>query len=637
MQNRVGAGSPFKQPFLNLAYNILVTYKYLFIASVLCFLAGAYFYQNNRISGYRANVVLEITDKNESQAAAHSFVKELKSLSLPPSFQAYSRGGNKLIILPGSTPQTLSIQINSKSSTRTQIVLDSLISYYNQLLSSHSLVRVDSNSINNKIRELTGRIAKLGIVPPTPQYLPSRAKRSRYLITENEDSVKKAKVLDVVLSYIGKPLNSFVLIPESFVSFDSVLEDWVIEFNELQAYRQSILSDEEPDDAELRKTNQRVLTIANLIKQYASRQKSAGVNYVRIQIKNKVIAPNKKQVLQQAKVATDEVRLLTDSIKNFEARLHVMPIPATLSIAKKSYEFTPVRSHSPLLYLGAAFLGLLIPALGLFAYKLASTKISTPADLNALTHIEIAGVLNNAPAGNLNPPYSNSSFGSIARFFKSRLNNAHAIFWITSGSSGEGKQNTVTGLAEAFAGIGNSVLVIDYSLDSPDLLEDLELNYHLGLQEYLSRDDISVDNLLNSSVSYKRIDFIGAGVVREQLKMEMLTMLSQLDIPMVAEQSPELTESKVYEKFGRLLKHSKKLYDYVFVSGPSINENPDLFKVSKHADVSICMVKLNYTRKTQIAQFNELLNAGELINPFIVVDNLPPTAESSIVAYNNEQ
>ena len=607
------------------AYRVLSAYKYLFLASVIVCLVCAYFYQINTITRYRVNTVLNITVGN-LPVSTKEITRQIRSLQLNKEIKKTS-GSTLLTVAQGPKQGTIVLRAEDKDADNAQVYLNSLINLYKLYTVKQSDVIIDTTTNPNKIKLLNDKLALLtnSAQPPKPKVQKPGTDSSTP--EEKQDAKRQMKILEVVLSYLHNPLNKFVIIPDNFVAYDNELEALVDEFNELQTYKQSILSDDQPDEAGFRSTNQRILLIVQQIKNYVTEQKAVLAEAFGHKSSNEEIHKNRNTLQQKNRATAAQIKLLNNSIKSIQEHPAPAPSRSALQIEQGNYTVTPVHSQSYLPYLSAIVLGLLVPALAINALKKNSKKINRLSDISKLTTIEIAGELKAAASTTLTfINHNDPSFMALSNFFVNRLNFDQKVLWVTSAQSGEGKKHLTLGLAQELAYTSKKVIVIDYGLGSTDLLEELEVPYHQGLQEYLSKEEVSFTNLIMPSPNYSNLSFIGAGVAREQLKMDMLSMLNYLDMPMVAEETPTITENNVYEKFGKLLKHLRSGYDYIIINGPSIEENRDPFNLARLADATIYTVRCNFTYKAQVIHFNELANNGQHINPFIVINSLHNTA-----------
>ena len=87
------------------------------------------------------------------------------------------------------------------------------------------------------------------------------------------------------------------------------------------------------------------------------------------------------------------------------------------------------------------------------------------------------------------------------------------VILVTSSVSGEGKSFISTNIASSFALLGKRVALVGMDIRSPKLAQMLDLNEMPGVTSYLSRSDVSLDQIAQPCKEVKGLDvFVGGAI-----------------------------------------------------------------------------------------------------------------------------
>jgi Mrp family chromosome partitioning ATPase len=78
-------------------------------------------------------------------------------------------------------------------------------------------------------------------------------------------------------------------------------------------------------------------------------------------------------------------------------------------------------------------------------------------------------------------------------------------------------------------------------------------------------------------------------------------------------------------KFEKLIEHTRQLFDYVIIDNAPLLLIPDAILTSQFADISLFILRINYSHKNQIKQINKIVDFNKIELSAIVMND---TSES---------
>lgn len=271
---------------------------------------------------------------------------------------------------------------------------------------------------------------------------------------------------------------------------------------------------------------------------------------------------------------------------------------------------TPLSPKRGLIFMLAFGLGLLVPFAILFVYYLFDNKLHTREALESrLEHIsiiaEIPFILERQKLIKVN---DRSVLSEAFRILIANLNfvtpftaNKPPIIYVSSSIKGEGKTFTSVNLALTFASLNKKVIVIGADLRNPQIHKMLKSKRSkVGLINYLIDPNLNHLNCV------------------DKLKVNDIN----LDVIFSGEIPPNPSEIISNGRFGHLLDELKKEYDYIIVDTPPTLLVADTILISKYADLTLYIVKANYTQKNVLNFINTLNQQNKIKNASIVFNNV---------------
>jgi tyrosine-protein kinase Etk/Wzc len=275
---------------------------------------------------------------------------------------------------------------------------------------------------------------------------------------------------------------------------------------------------------------------------------------------------------------------------------------------------TPVSPNKPLIYLGAGLAGFLLPFLFIYAGSLLNNKVNNRRDVeNALKETSLIGEIPKLRKGDeqLIQASDRSILAESFRIlrtnlqylFINKLKNSHKAntVFVTSTIKGEGKTFVAFNLALTLALTGKKVALVGADIRNPKLQRYLPNHSQTkkGLTEYILDPSLSIRDLVSTSRSNENLSIVLSGVIP----------------PNPAEL---LMEKRTKEFFDEI----RELYDYVVVDTAPAMLVTDTIIINKLADVTLYIIRANFTEKRLLEFPQDAIDDGRLVNVAAVLNNV---------------
>ncbi|MEO7975802.1 polysaccharide biosynthesis tyrosine autokinase [Flavobacterium sp.] len=263
-------------------------------------------------------------------------------------------------------------------------------------------------------------------------------------------------------------------------------------------------------------------------------------------------------------------------------------------------------------YVLALFLGILIPLIIVFILFFINNSIQNTDDISNLTQIPLIGVVGiNKEKSNLavfDKPKSplSEAFRAIRSslqflYKKQQLEGAKTLM-ITSSISGEGKTFCSINIATVFALSEKRTVVVGLDLRKPKLAEEFDLINQYGVVNYLIKQK-SLAEITNK------------------------TKIPYLDVILSGPIPPNPSELIIGETMKEFIDELKVTYDYIILDTPPVGLVSDALELIQYSDVTLYVVRQNYTKKEMIMLLNNRVKRGELNNVSIVLNGFENKAK----------
>ncbi len=263
-------------------------------------------------------------------------------------------------------------------------------------------------------------------------------------------------------------------------------------------------------------------------------------------------------------------------------------------------------------YVLALFLGILIPLIIVFLLFFINNTIQNTDDISTQTHIPLIGVVGinkeNTSLAVFQKPKSALSEAfrgirsSLQFMYKKRQLDGAKTLMLTSSISGEGKTFCSINIATVFALSEKKTVIIGMDLRKPRLADEFNLVNQHGVVNYLIK-----QKTLNEIVNKTQIPY--------------------LDVILSGPIPPNPSELIISEVMGELIDELKKTYDYIILDTPPVGLVSDALELMQYSDVTLYVVRQNYSKKEMITLLNNRVKRGELSNISIVLNGFENKAK----------
>ena len=263
-------------------------------------------------------------------------------------------------------------------------------------------------------------------------------------------------------------------------------------------------------------------------------------------------------------------------------------------------------------YVLALFLGILIPLLFVFGIFFVNNSIQNPDDISKITQIPLIGTIGlsheNTNLAVFEKPKSSLSESfrairsSLQFLYKQKHLDGAKTLMITSSVSGEGKTFCTLNIATVFALSGKKTVILGLDLRKPKLFEEFNLTNDSGIVNYL--------------INQKTIDEI---ITHTQIPF--------LDVIVSGTIPPNPAELIMSDRMKELMTELKKKYDYIILDTPPVGLVSDALELAQYCDVTLYIVRQNFTKKEMITLLNNRIKRGELNNTSIILNSFQNKAK----------
>lgn len=263
-------------------------------------------------------------------------------------------------------------------------------------------------------------------------------------------------------------------------------------------------------------------------------------------------------------------------------------------------------------YVIAFFMGILIPLLIVFLIFFINNSIQNTDDISSLTSIPLIGVVGiNHSSSNLSvfdKPKSalSESFrairSSLQFLYKKQKVAGSKTLMITSSVSGEGKTFCSMNVATVFALSEKKTVIVGLDLRKPKMFDDFNISNEIGVVNYL----------------------IGQKTLEEVTFKTQIPFLDVITSGPIPPNPSELIMSDSMEEFMEVLKSK---YDYIIMDTPPVGLVTDAVELSTYADVTLYVMRQNFTKKDMVKLLNNRVKRDELSNVSIILNGFENKAK----------
>jgi capsular exopolysaccharide synthesis family protein len=580
------------------------------------------FHYGNVIDLAHCKIIVSPTPQKGTQKnAPYSVIVEVHKLEVV--VQDYKKRINVTGI--SKTSSVVELTLNDPVKRKAEDLLNAIIAIYNQDaiddktqisistenfvikrldILSKELGHVEKDASNFKTaNQITDLTADAGI------FLQNSADFQKALL-ETETQVR---IVGEMIAYMDTGKNE--LVPSNIVPNDITSTELIAEHNRLVLERDRILKSGTEENAVIVSINNKIEELRGNIRE----------TLVRLNASLKI---RQSDLEKQVGVITNKISRMPDQEReyrgiarqqNIKEALYIYLLQkreeAALSVAATAPNAKvidaamspplPVSPQGKIIYLGALFLGLLIPFVAIYLIDILDTKVQGRQDIEGKVKAPFLGdIPKSLSKDEVIHTNSRSSAAEAIRIIRTNLefmlanvpeNQCKTIF-VTSTLPKEGKTFIAVNLAATIALSKKKVLLIGLDVRNPKLDQYLHLPQR-GVTNYLSQAGTPVDDFIVKLDLAENFYVLPSGVV-----------------------PPNPVELLMNDKINKMFADLKKEYDYIIVDTAPVGVVTDTLLVAKNADSFIYVVRANYLDKRLLKiadtfyRENKLPNMALLLN-----------------------
>ncbi|WP_313304476.1 polysaccharide biosynthesis tyrosine autokinase [Empedobacter sp.] len=593
-----------------------------------------------------------LTNKTTSTEKEYSFGQKINdkigSFVISPNKNLAKSIDNEYLIVLNSIDKTvdnyqkkLAIDPNSEKSSKIinfslvgpvpeiskKVINDLIINYNKDIVGdNHKLTEATSKFIDSRLAIVSGDLD--GVDKQLEQYkqsnnitdVTSEANIFLESAADNEKKLLDASTQLQLVEYMNGALNTSRtdLLPSNIGLEDKSISSEISSYNELVLAKEDMLksvTNEHPNVIKLQEQiNDVKRNLKNSLKLYRNNTQTI-LNT--IQGKQNQIAGKIKKVPSQERGFRDisrqqqivEALYLFLLQKREENEIKAAATPENIKVIDYAYGIKePVSPKKSIIFLGALIVGLIIPFIIIYIYKLLNNTVNSKEDVENAVGAPIAGQV---PKSNISilENNDNSSAAEAFRILRTNVNfllknsTDPQCIYITSTTSGEGKSFISTNLTQILTMSGKSVLLIGADIRSPKVLDYLGISdqyiHKYGVTEYLISNDVNIDDIIIKKPAHYKFDVIYSGQI-----------------------APNPSELLMNGRFDDIIKYGKEHYDYVIVDTAPVSLVTDTLLISDDADITMYVVRANYLDKRMLAIPRDLYRENRLKNMAMVINDV---------------
>lgn len=575
--------------------------------------------------------------------------KTLKVYICPLEYTAMAYA-SRLSVEPTSKTTTIAqLSLNDNIPERGRDYLDTLVAMYNrdaeidnnlEATRTSEFIQKRLNLIERELgmteTEMEGRKISAGIVDFENDVKVDVTQSVQYESQLVEVETQQ-KLVESLLDYVLDSKNYLSIIPSNVGLKDNSLSEMVGKYNETVLERNRLLRVASENNPSVQLQTEKAAGYFDGIR--ASLQSSKN----QLAIQHKDLMNQKRKYESRISSAPTNERIFGDIERQqtVQVELYLMLLQKReeneIVLASSAYKAklieeptssnTPVSPKKKMILMVAFVLGLVIPFAFYYIRNFFRYRIESMDDVMKLTTVPILGSVPLVKAlikGNRTVVVQenrNSLMTEVYRVIRSNLpfvlKKDEKVILFTSSTSGEGKTSIASNLGASIAFVGKKVLIMGLDIRKPRLAGLFNLaDTEKGITNFLTRDKSDykyLENLIQPSGINENLHILPAGPI-----------------------PPNPAELLETDNLLSAIEYLKTKYDYILLDTAPIGLVSDTLSIGKCADLTLYVVRANYTLKADMELVNSLSTEKRLPNINIVMNAVSSTpSDHSYRRYGN--
>lgn len=295
--------------------------------------------------------------------------------------------------------------------------------------------------------------------------------------------------------------------------------------------------------------------------------------------------------------------------KREEAAINAAGIVANYRILDKPEEAGLVKPEAIRIYIWYILAGLALVSLYIYIREFSSTKLKFRSQIESRTTIPILAEIAYQPNKNNSPIVVEEGKRSLIaeefRELRTNLNyitfntkEASKVILITSSIPNEGKSFVAINTSISLCLSGKKVVLLEFDLRKPKISKELGINKKVGLSSF----------------------FIGKATAKEIVQPH--PNISNFYITPSGPIPPNPAELISSPRLQELMDYLRQNFDYIFIDSPPTGSVTDAKILAKVADVTLYIMRQNYTHSSFLELLNNVHQRNILPNLNIVFNGI---------------
>lgn len=430
------------------------------------------------------------------------------------------------------------------------------------------------------------------------------------------DQLQRVRVSSLVDEYLRDKRNEYAKVPSTLSIEDATLTQLVAEYNKTQIERQQLLNSNVPVNnpvvneltGKIEKLRTSILENVRNIK--SSINSSIGtLRNMNVESQSQLRAmPAKVKDLveKRGQVESNEEMYRLLQQKREETAITRASTISNSSIINYAYpSSTPIKPNKKAIRIMAVLLGILLPALLIFAGEILNDKVSTRFDIEKITQVPIIGEIGHSYS-ETTLVVSKATRSMVAEQFRIIRSNLQYVIGqkekttilITSSFSGEGKSYISTNMGAVLALAGKKTIILEFDIRKPKVLSGIGISKGPGITNFI----------------------VGKGDLPDLIKpvpqAENLFVLGCGPVP------PNPSEMLLDPKLDELFTWLKQNFDVIIIDTAPVGMVSDAMTLGKYADCTLYLVRQGHTFKKQVILIDEFYKENKLPKVSIIINDV---------------
>jgi len=535
---------------------------------------------------------------------------------------------NRLAIFPFGSASIVKISLNDAVKEKARDIINNLVEEYDKATIKNKKLASSrtANFINERLNlisgdltevddEAAGYLSRYGLT----SNIAAQAQRVADIDTRNAQEIAQLNtqlsLIESMRRFVLSQEGKYDLVPANLGFDDATITNTVSRYNTLILQRQRLLKTSSVQNPVVVNIDQQIDGLRQvLIGSLNSLKSSINISLKSLRTQDQYFsgklysAPTREKdlrVISREQTIKEQLYLyLLQKREEAEITSYITLSNSRVIDKASTLGSRLVSPNKKMIYMGATFLGFMLPFMILYVSNLLNTKISSREDLENMLTIPIIGSIPKVKAKKRIMVSQNDRSG-IAEAFRilrtnldfmlaTKGNNEAKIVFVTSTISGEGKTLVSSNLAKTLAISGKKIAYVGTDLRDPKFHNFFDLpngKESTGVTNFIMNKELTPADIIYKDKEEETFDIIPSGTI-----------------------PPNPAELLMNERVGQLFDFLRNTYDYVIVDTAPVSLVTDTMLISQYADLSIYIARENYSDKRILQIPQNLFNENRLPN-----------------------